>query len=110
MFKKSDWKPLLLGCIAGAILFFGATVKADDTTEQFEPVDIPDNTYFIFGMYMSGESKPVPQMCGPGTVEECKALQKWWQDYANELSSQDTRTVYLMADCISEDSLKMKSI
>jgi len=42
MFKKSDWKPLILGCVVGMLLFFGTTVKADDTTEQFEPVDIPE--------------------------------------------------------------------
>jgi len=114
MFKKSDWKPLVLGCVVGMLLFFGATVEADEITEQFEPVDIPENMYFIFGMYMSGESKPVPQIFGPGTVEECKSMQKWWQDYADELVDKNSRTVYLMADCMAdcmaEDKLKMKSI
>jgi len=46
MFKKSDWKPLILGCIAGAILFFGATVEADEIAEQFEPVDVEELVVF----------------------------------------------------------------
>jgi len=111
MFKKSDWKPLLLGCVVGMLLFFGATVEADEITEQFEPVDIPENMYFIFGMYWEGESRPTPEIYGPMTTDECKQSANWATGYASRLAKKTPQVkLYFMADCISENSLKTKSI
>lgn len=111
MFKKSDWKPLLLGTIAGALIFFGATVKADEMTEQFEPVDIPDSMYFIYGMYWEGEARPVPEIYGPMTADECGQSADWAKGYADMLSDRAPQVeLYFMASCITEDELKSNSV
>jgi len=116
---KFDFNSLILGMLLGGLATLSGSLFADErihdviepNAEQFEPVDIPENMYFIFGMYMSGEAQPAPQIFGPGTVEECKAMQQWWHVYATKLQEANKdREVYLTADCMAEDKLKMKSI
>jgi len=66
--------------------------------------------YFIFAIMFEGEARPPPEIYGPMTFQECHKSKVWGQKYANRLSDSDGRVVHLLAVCITEDQLRLKSI